>query len=380
MIPISQVVNRFPRMVRDLSRQAGKEIEIDIHGSETELDKTVVDVIGDPLIHIIRNAIDHGIELPEDRQTAGKSPQGKIILSAYHQGNQVVIEVEDDGKGIDLGLVKNKAIRQHLITPQEADVLQNKEIAYLIFQTGFSTVETVSNISGRGVGLHVVKRYLERLNGTIELDTTPGKGSTFTIKLPLTLAIIPALMVGVRSETFALPLTSVEEAIRISEQEIRTIESREVIRLRERMVPLVHLADLLGEMVLRAQDIVSGMKDEMFRSESSELEDQTLDELYPAQDQRIQSGEKLHGVIISDGLREVGLLVDFLIGESDIVIKSLDDELINVAGVSGASIQGDGQIALVLDAASLIDLAIKRFQQLKALNVERRTSKVERPK
>jgi len=356
MIPISQVVNRFPRMVRDLSRQAGKDVEIEIHGADTELDKSVVDIIGDPLIHIIRNAIDHGIELPEDRQAHGKPLPGKIILSAYHQGNQVVIEVEDDGRGIDLQLVKDKAIKQRLIAPQDADTLQDKEIAYLIFHTGFSTVETVSSLSGRGVGLHVVKRYLEKLNGTIELDTTPGKGSKLAIKLPLTLAIIPALMVSVKTEIFALPLISVEEAIRISEQEIRTIESHKVVRLREKMVPLVNLTDLLGEPIFGTQ---------IFRSSFDSPFDSTQDR---TQDM-IQDKEKLYGVVINDGLREIGLIVDSLVGESDIVIKSLDDDLVNVEGVSGASIQGDGRVALVLDPASLIELTIKRFRQSKVPKV-----------
>ena len=343
MIPISQVVHRFPRMVRDLSRQAGKDVTIEIYGADTELDKTVVDIIGDPLIHIIRNAIDHGIELPGDRQTCGKPPQGKIILSAYHQGNQVVIAVEDDGKGIDLERVKQKALQQHLIAPQEANTLPAKEIAYLIFHPGFSTVETASTLSGRGVGLHIVKRYLEKLNGAIELETIPGKGSIFTLKLPLTLAIIPALLVSVSSEIFALPLISVEEAIRISDQEIRTIGSRKVIRLREKMIPLVDLTDLLGVPILGAPGTEPDVPGEEVGAGRSENE----------------ARKKLYGVIISDGVREIGLIIDALLGESDIVIKAIDADLVKVEGVSGASIQGDGQVALVLDVASLIDLASK---------------------
>lgn len=355
MIPISQVVHRFPRMVRDLSRQAGKDAAIEIYGAETELDKSVVDSIGEPLIHIIRNAIDHGIEFPQERQKHGKPSQGKIVLSASHQGNQVVIEIEDDGRGIDLELVKNKALQQHLITRQEADTLQDKEIAYLVFHTGFSTVETVSSLSGRGVGLHVVKRYLEKLNGTIELDTTFGKGSKFTIKLPLTLAIIPALMVGVRAEVFALPLISVEEAVRISDQEIKTIESQKVVRLREKMIPLIDLADLLGAPIFSPQPSDSLFDPILFDNVQNRIQGRTQDEA--------QNGEKLLGVIVSDGLREIGLIVDSLVGESDIVIKSLDDDLVNVGGVSGASIQGDGQVALVLDPVSLIELAIEWIRQ-----------------
>jgi two-component system chemotaxis sensor kinase CheA len=363
MIPISQVVHRFPRMVRDLSRQAGKDVVIEIHGAETELDKSVMDVIGEPLIHIIRNAIDHGIEVPEDRQTQGKAPQGKIVLSASHQGNQVVIEVEDDGRGIDLELVKNKAIQQRLMSPQEADTLQDKEIAYLIFHTGFSTVETVSSLSGRGVGLHVVKRYLEKLNGTIELDTILGKGSKFTIRLPLTLAIIPALMVGVRTEVFALPLISVEEAVRIGRQDIKTIESHKVVHLREKMIPLVELGDLLGETIFETQ-----LSD--FPFESAPFDSAPFEDAQHTFQGGTQDGEKLLGVIISDGLREIGLIVDYLVGERDIVIKSLDDDLINVEGISGASIQGDGQVALVLDPVSLIELASRQIRHSKAPKVE----------
>ena len=354
MIPISQVIGRFPRMVRDLSRQAGKEVEIEIHGADTELDKTVMDIIGDPLIHILRNAIDHGIESPAERQAQGKPIQGKIILSVYHQGNQVMIEVEDDGKGIDLNLVKEKAIQQQLIAAQEADKLRDQEIASLIFHTGFSTVETVSHLSGRGVGLHIVKRYLEQLNGSIELEATPGKGSTFTIKLPLTLAIIPALMVEVKSEVFAVPLVSVEEAVRISPQDINTIQSHKVIRLRDQTIPLLELTELLGEPVFDSQDLKRTSRSEELIFEYSRQETLWTDT------DLLQDEEKLSAVVVSDGLQQIGLVVDAFIGESDIVIKSLDNEFINVEGVSGASIQGDGQIALVLDAASLIDLASKR--------------------
>jgi two-component system chemotaxis sensor kinase CheA len=353
MIPLSQVVSRFPRMVRDLSRQAGKEVEIEIYGADTELDKTVMDIIGDPLIHLVRNAIDHGIETPEERLASGKSHQGTIKLSACHQGNQVVIEVADDGRGIDVNRVKEKALQQHLITPKEINTLQTQEIAALIFHPGFSTLDTASPLSGRGVGLHIVKRYLEKLNGAIELETTPVTGSKFTIRLPLTLAIIPALMVGVKSEIFAIPLVSVEEAVRITAQDIKTIESHQVIRLRERMIPLLDLADLLGSPVFGARKTPSEPGTGKLQVPFYEEEKQ----------------EKFYGVIISDGLREIGLIVDTLVGESDIVIKSLSDELVNVEGISGASIQGDGRVALVLDATAIIDLASKRFRRTRVPKV-----------
>lgn len=343
MIPISQIVNRFPRMVRDLSRQAGKEVRIELYGTETELDKTVIDILADPLIHILRNAIDHGIELPEERQQTGKPPQGQITLSASHQGNQVVIEVRDDGRGIDLDQVKQTAIEQQITTLQEAQTLSEKEAACLIFHPGFSTVKTVSNLSGRGVGLHIVKHYLEKLNGAVELETTPGQGSRFVIRLPLTLAIISALMVHTQAEDFAIPLTSVEEAVRIQPHDITTIESHQVIRLRERMIPLVQLTDLLGTPVFAASS-------------------HTPDQESTADDDEMLEPEQLYGVILSDGYREIGLQIDRLIGERDIVIKPLDDDLLNVPGVLGASIQGDGSVALVLDTPSLIDLAIARVR------------------
>lgn len=345
MVPISQVLNRFPRMVRDLSRQAAKAVEIRIYGAETELDKTVVDQLGDPLIHIIRNAIDHGIELPEERELHGKPLQGTIRISAYHEGNQVIIEIADDGKGIDARLVKQKALQQHLISSQEAETLQYQELSHLIFQSGFSTVDSVSSLSGRGVGLNVVKRYLEKINGSIELESTPGKGCTFTIKLPLTLAIIPALMVKVKTEIFAIPLISVEEAIRIVPQDIKTIESHQVIHLRERIVPLFDLVELFGPIIFD-----SGRVLEMFQSERSESR---------SSEEHESQEEKLYGVVLSDGFRDIGILVDAFLGEHDIVIKSLNDELVNVEGIAGASIRGDGEISLVIDPASLIHLAIK---------------------
>ena len=340
MVPISQVLSQFPRMVRDLSRQAGKEVEIAIYGADTELDKTVIDVIGDPLIHIIRNAIDHGIEMPEERLKHEKPRQGTILLSAFYEGNQVIIEVKDDGRGIDVQRIKHKAIQQQLMSAQEAATLQEHEIASLIFHSGFSTVESVSSLSGRGVGLNVVKRYLEKINGAIELEFIPGGGCTFIIKLPLTLAIIPALMVRVRSEIFAIPLISVEEAIRFTTRDLKTIESHKVIRLRERMIPLLDLAELLGSPVFTAQ---------------AEQDKELVPEY--GVDEKMQ--EQHYGVILSDGFREIGIIVDALFGESDIVIKPLNNELVNVEGISGASIRGDGQVSLVIDAVSLINFAIK---------------------
>ncbi len=362
MVPISQVVSRFPRMVRDLSRQAGKEVNVYISGADTELDKTVIDIIADPLIHLLRNAIDHGIEQPEERVRRGKPAQGTITLSAYHEGSQVIIEVADDGNGIDVQLVKHKAIQEGVIHPQDADSLQERELAYLIFHSGFSTVETISNLSGRGVGLNVVKRYLEKINGSIDLENTPGSRCKFIIKLPLTLAIIPALMVSVRDEVFAIPLISVEEAVRIASEDIKTIESHKVIHLRERMIPLFDLADLLGTPVFEAQKTTNDAWDHKHPARPFDsAQDRSLTD---SETHSLETGgqDKFYGVILSDGFREIGLLVDSLFGESDIVIKSLNDELVNVEGISGASIQGDGKVALVIDAVSLINLAIEHLR------------------
>lgn len=352
MVPISQVVGQFPRMVRDLSRQAGKEVEIAIYGAETELDKTVIDVIGEPLIHIIRNAIDHGIEMPDERLKHQKPRQGKVVLSAFYEGNQVIIEVQDDGRGIDVQRIKNKALQQQLISAQEAANLQDRDAAHLIFHSGFSTVENVSSLSGRGVGLNVVKRYLEKINGAIELESVPGTGCTFIIKLPLTLAIIPALMVRVRSEIFSIPLISVEEAVRFTDRDLKTIESHKVIRLRERMIPLLDLAELLGPPAFTSQE----------EQASNTVSDHPpLRQTQDSPEAEIE--EQYYGVILSDGFREIGIIVDALFGESDIVIKPLSNELVNVEGISGASIRGDGQVSLVIDAVSLINLAIKHVKK-----------------
>ncbi len=355
MVPIGQMIGSFPRMVRDLSRQAGKDIQVNILGAETELDKTVVDILNDPLVHIIRNAVDHGIEKPEERQQQGKPAQGTITLSAYHEGEHVIIEIQDDGQGIDVQRVKQKAVEQGLLHERDSERLDEYDALQLIFHAGFSTVETISNLSGRGVGLDVVRRYLEKINGSIDLQTRPGEGCLFTMKLPLTLAIIPALLVGAQDEIFAIPLTSVEEVVSLSPHDIHTPESHTVIQVRDHIIPLFALADLLG---------LSGSPHTEF-SAREEHED-SLRRTTEASKRVIQSdsgetGEKHYGVIISDGFREIGLRVDSILGENDIVIKSLNHELIDVKGFSGASIQGDGKVSLVIDVGALIDLAIPSY-------------------
>ncbi len=324
MLPIAQIVNRFPRMVRDLSRQAGKEVDVQISGEETELDKTVVDVLAEPLIHLIRNAIDHGIEPPQERIRSGKPRQGAISIASYHEGNQVIIEIQDDGRGIDAERVKQRAVQQRLISSQEAENLTDRDVAALIFHSGFSTVETVSNLSGRGVGLNVVKRSIEKINGSVEIMSSPHKGCRFIIKLPLTLAIISVLLVDVRREIFAIPLVAVEEAVRITPQQIMTIKSQRVISWREHTVSLFELSEVFGDH-------------------------------FP----ELAAPETLYRyvVILTDGFRRIGIIVNGLIGEDDIVLKPLTDDQTRVEGIAGAYIRGDGEVSLVIDTATLINLA-----------------------
>ena len=342
MVPVAQIVNRFPRMARDLSRQAGKEVEVQISGADTELDKTVVDVLSEPLIHLIRNAIDHGIEPPQERLNFGKPRQGIISITAYHEGNQVIIEIQDDGRGIDAERVKQRAIQQRLISEKDGENLSERDIIGLIFHTGFSTVETVSNLSGRGVGLNVVKRSLEKINGAVEVASSPQKGCRFMIKLPLTLAIISVLIVNIRQNIFAIPLVAVEEAIRITPQHIRTIKSQPVISWREHTVSLFDL---------------------------SELFDNYFSELRVHSDSEAANQEAIYWyiVILTDGYRRIGVIVDGLIGEDDIVLKPLTGEQTSVQGIAGAYIRGDGEVSLVIDAATLINLAERGEQRTRRI-------------
>jgi len=316
MVPIEQVFNRFPRMVRDLARDLNKEVEFLIEGKETELDRTVIDEIGDPLVHLLRNAIDHGLESSEERIKNGKDAKGTVVLRARHEGNNVYIEVEDDGAGIDTGRVIEKAIEKGMIMAREADQFTKDEAVELLFSPGFSTAHNVTDISGRGVGLDVVKTKIESLSGEIYVDSKPGQGTRFRIKLPLTLAIIQALMVSVRDEIYAIPLSSVDETTMITANDIKMVQNQEVIMLRGSVLPLYRLADLLD---------ITGL---------------------------VASGE-MYVVVVRKAERQIGLVVDSLIGQQEIVIKSLGKLLSGIPGLAGAIVAGDGNVRLILDITTL---------------------------
>lgn len=317
MVPIEQVFNRFPRMVRDLAREMGKDIQFIIEGKETELDRTVIDEIGDPLVHLIRNAIDHGIEHPEERIEAGKAKTARLRLVAYHEGNNVIIEVEDDGRGIDLDKVRSHAISKGFLTEKEGEYLDDNAVLNVIFQPGFSTADIVTDLSGRGVGLDVVKSKIESLNGSIEIETKKMVGTKVKISLPLTLAIIQALLVSVGKEQYAIPLSSIDETTFILPDQIKTMQNQEVMVLRGAVLPLVRLQRLLGVETAASED------------------------------------EELYVVVVRKGERRVGLVVDFLVGQQDIVIKSLGRLLTDIPGIAGATILGNGEVSLILDVNSL---------------------------
>ena len=318
MVPIGQVFDRFPRMVRDVAKARGKEVQLQISGAETDLDKTIVDEVGEPLMHLLRNCVDHGIEAPDERERRGKPRHGTIALNAYHEGNQIIIEVTDDGNGIDLDRVRARGIKQGLIGSD--DRLSDREIIELIFTPGFSTAEVISDVSGRGVGMDVVKKNISRLKGVFDVNTTPGAGTTFTIKLPLTLAIIQALLVRVVDELYAIPLDSVIESQRVEMPDVRTVHGNEVITLRGQVVPLVRVADFFE---------LGGERDP----------------------------DKVMIVIVGLQGRQVGLVVDSFQGEQEIVIKPLSDVVGRIPGISGATILGNGSISLIIDVHSLVSEA-----------------------
>jgi two-component system, chemotaxis family, sensor kinase CheA len=320
MIPVAKVFNRLPRLVRDLMKETGKQVDLQISGEETELDKTIIEELTDPLIHILRNAVDHGIEIPEVREKAGKPALGTVKVSAEHEGNHIVIRIEDDGKGMDPEKLKGKAVEKGLITEVHAREMSVTEAYNLVFIPGFSMAANVTNISGRGVGMDVVRTNIGRLKGIIEITSGLGKGSVFTIKLPLTLAIIQALLVQSGKETFSLPLGSVLEVVRVRASDIGTIHGREVIRLRDSVLPIARL-----ERVLNVATGGTG-------------------------------GDWIYVVVVGVAEKKLGIIVDGLTGQKEVVIKSMGSYLHEIHGIAGSTILGDGRVIMILDIAEFMNL------------------------
>lgn len=321
MLPIAKVFNKFPRMIRDLSRELNKQIDLEITGEETELDKSIVEQIGDPLVHMIRNSCDHGVEDGPTRLAAGKPEKGTIQLKAYNEGNHIVIEITDDGKGLDADMLKAKSIEKGIITEREADTMSDKEAFGLIFKPGFSTAAKVTNVSGRGVGMDVVKTNIEKLNGIIDIESEIGKGTTMKLKIPLTLAIMQSLLVGAQEEFFAIPLASVLETVRVPIDDIYTIDGKNVLRLRDEVLSLVKLSDIFGVK------------------------------------QVFENSDQTYVVVIGVAESKLGIIVDNLVGQEEVVIKSMGDYLQNISGIAGATIRGDGRVTLIVDVGAMMTMA-----------------------
>lgn len=343
MLPIAKVFNKFPRMIRDLSRELGKQIDLEISGEETELDKSIVEEIGDPLVHIIRNSCDHGVEDPETRRAAGKPEKGLVQLRAYNEGNHIVVEIVDDGKGLDPDMLKQKSIEKGIISEREADAMSDKEAYGLIFKPGFSTAAKVTNVSGRGVGMDVVKTNIEKLNGIIDIESEVGKGTVMKLKIPLTLAIIQSLLVGTQEEFYAIPLASVLETVRVPIDDIYTIDGKNVLRLRDEVLSLVRLSDVFG-----VNKVFDG-------------------------------GEQTYVVIIGVAEAKLGIIVDTLVGQEEIVIKSMGDYLQNIPGIAGATIRGDGRVTLIIDVAAMMEMAKDIKVDIRAEIDSNSQSKKEKP-
>lgn len=324
MLPIAQTFNRFPRLIRDLSRDLGKEVKLEMSGEETELDKSVIEVLVDPLIHIVRNAMDHGIEMPEEREKAGKSRVGTISLSASHNGNLIVIKISDDGKGMSPQKIFENAIKKGLVSSDAK--LTEKQMLEYIFAPGFSTATKVTNLSGRGVGMDVVKKSLDKINGTVGIETELGKGSTFFLRIPLTVAIIQALIVDAEKEYYAIPINSISETLKIGVEDIQNLEGTEVIKIREDVINVLSVKELF--------------------------------KLPTRYESHIKS---YYAVILASEDKKVALLVNNLIGEQDIVIKTLKDKVTRVEGISGATILGDGTVSFILDIQTIVGLGTKRI-------------------
>lgn len=376
MQPVESVFNKFPRLIRDLARQLDKKVDFVVEGKETELDRSVIEKIDDPIIHLLRNAIDHGLEMPDERRAAGKSETGTIKLSAWHEENHIVIAVQDDGRGMNPESLKASAIRKGIITQEVADRMDDRAAVELIFAAGFSTAAKTTDVSGRGVGMDIVRANIEKLSGFVTIETAVGRGSRFLVKLPLTLAIIRALLVGLGGQKFAIPMSTVVETLRFDAADIRTIKSHEAIQLRGRILPLVSLRELLhlppllypaAVPALPAPGETTGNGHDANGAEAGR-NGQALDEEFDFDS--VMSGEyvaprhKMFVVAVRVGDRQMGLQVDSLVGETEIVIKPLSRFLGDVRGIAGVTILGDGQVAIICDIPSLVNRVVQ--EQLRA--------------
>ncbi|MFO7714222.1 chemotaxis protein CheW [Desulfosarcina sp.] len=382
MQSIGNVFNKFPRVVRDLSQSLGKKVDLQLEGKDVELDKTIIEAIGDPLTHLVRNAVDHGIELPETRRGAGKNPLGKVVLKAYHEAGQVNIEISDDGKGLNGQVLAQKALDKGLISEDQAKVMSDKERTNLIFLPGFSTAEKVTDVSGRGVGMDVVKTNLDRLGGIIDIDSEPGKGSTIRIKLPLTLAIIPCQIVMTGHERYAIPQVNLEELLRIPADQVKDrierVGDAEVVRLRGNLLPLIKLAEVIDTESIfidpktgrnrgdRRKSLADrrSKKSPLFKDDDFDASpNQTTQAksadtvLRQAKERRYHAASALNIVVVSTGAMKYGLVVDALHDSEEIVVKPLGRDLKKCKGYAGATIMGDGRVALILDVANLAQMA-----------------------
>jgi two-component system chemotaxis sensor kinase CheA len=321
MVPVEQLFRRFPRVVRDIAKLCGKDVALEVSGEHTDLDKGILDALSEPLTHLVRNAVDHGIEPADERLSAGKPARGTISLNAYHQGTQVIIEIRDDGRGIDLNNIREHAIKNGLIKLEDSTRLSDQDVMNLIFEPGFSTASEVTEVSGRGVGMDVVRTVLDRLKGTVHVTSSKSKGTTIQLRVPLTLASIQTLLFRVGGRLFAVPLSAVVEITRIQDQEIHKVDQREVLRLRDQILTLVRLNQ--------------------------------LNRIHPVE---TQSGKKTKNFVVVIGLAEkrFGLVVDSMVGEEELVIKALPGEIVSSDLVSGASILGDGTVVLILNVPAIL--------------------------
>ena len=319
MLPVDKVFKKFPRIVRSMARDLGKEVDLQIFGEETELDRSVVDEIGDPLIHLIRNAMDHGLETPDERVASGKSRVGTLVLAAVHEGNQIIISIKDDGNGIDTDRVGRKAVEKGLVSEEQLAAMSQRELFDLIFLPGFSTKDKASDLSGRGVGMDVVKTNIKKLNGLIEIKSEKGKGSEFILRLPLTLAIIQSLLVDVEGEVYSIPLSSVLESLRVDQRQFHLIGNREILKLRDMVLPLIRLETIFGV------------------------------------ERRSEQDNFCYVVVVGTAEKRMGLVVSRLVGQQEVAIKSLGKYLANIPGIAGSTILGDGRVALIIDPVGLVD-------------------------